>query len=477
MYTRPATQIFQAASAALALAAVCAASGWALNQPSKLMLVMPLAAVVAALLLVFAELRLTALWLWAPLAVLAYPLAGQNVNVTFGRVWIVGMLALVLILPAVRTTSRASSRLLWGLGALAVVLGIRTVLTTGTTADLGYGMRVWIDSILLPLILFVVVRRAVTVREGAAERIALALMIAGLLLALMGIGERMFGFQLGSSLRGASLFFDQGIGQVRVSGPYESPAPYGLALVLCLAATIYWLLMRRRAPETYLAVLPIVSLDVLAIFFNFFRVGWITAVVVIVAALGLRPRRFGRVAATVAVAAAVIGLGFTQLQSVPGVSDRINNTQNLFARLGAYEQGIEIFKQRPIFGVGANRYHDVASRLPFVRVSGVESVPDAHSSFIQTLAEYGIVGFTVLLLAFLAIWRLVREFRRRSLLHADAVLGGALTGAALAYLLYSLTLGMLPYGPSNQFFAAMLGLAAGRLDRLVASGRPAGDPQ
>jgi hypothetical protein len=49
----------------------------------------------------------------------------------------------------------------------------------------------------------------------------------------------------------------------------------------------------------------------------------------------------------------------------------------------------------------------------------------------------------------------------------------ALTGAALAYLAYSLTLAMLPYGPSNQFFAVLLGIAAGRLDYMSSAPRAA----
>jgi O-antigen ligase len=220
--------------------------------------------------------------------------------------------------------------------------------------------------------------------------------------------------------------------------------------------------MRRRPPETYLVGIAIVSLYLIAIFFNFFRVGWISAVVVIVASLGLRPRRFERAVATVALAAVVVALGFTQLQAESAASNRINNSQTIYARLGAYEQATEIFEQRPILGVGANRYYEAASELPLVRVHGVESVPYAHNSFLQTLAEYGLVGSVSLLAVSIAIWRFIREFRRCSVSSADAVLGAALTGAAIAYLMYSLTLGMLSYGPSNWFFAALLGIAAGR---------------
>jgi hypothetical protein len=39
-----------------------------------------------------------------------------------------------------------------------------------------------------------------------------------------------------------------------------------------------------------------------------------------------------------------------------------------------------------------------------------------------------------------------------------------MSGAAAGYLIMSLTLTMLPYGPSNAFFAALLGITVGRLN-------------
>lgn len=454
-----------AALNAIALAVICVGSGWALAQHSRSALLLPVVLAFAALLLVFAHVGVAGLWLWAPLAVLTYPLGGPNANVTFSRLWVPGLLALILVLPRARTQSRAGARLLWTLAALVAVIGVRTALTTGTRGDYAYGFRVWIDSMLIPLILFAVVRRVVAARERAAERIALSLMIAGLLLAVIGIAERVLGFQLASSIRGGSVFFDLNIDQVRISGPYESPAPYGLALVLCLAASMYWILMRRRPAETYLIAVGIVSLEIAAVFLNFFRVGWISAVIVIITSVGLRPGRLVRLLTVVTVTGLVAALGLTQLESVSAISNRVNNTQNIYARLGAYQQGLELFSEKPLFGIGSLRYNTAASQLPVRRVNGVESVPDPHSSFLEVLAEDGIVGFVALLCVGLAVWSLVHQFRRRATGSTDAVLGGVLAGAVIAYLIYSLTLEMLPYGPSNQLFAVILGLAAGRLER------------
>jgi hypothetical protein len=43
----------------------------------------------------------------------------------------------------------------------------------------------------------------------------------------------------------------------------------------------------------------------------------------------------------------------------------------------------------------------------------------------------------------------------------------AVVGSSLAYLIMSLTLTMLPYEPSNAFFAALIGAASERLDALL----------
>jgi len=84
------------------------------------------------------------------------------------------------------------------------------------------------------------------------------------------------------------------------------------------------------------------------------------------------------------------------------------------------------------------------------------------------LAEQGLVGFVPLLLLTFAVWRLIRGLGRRAASEDVRVLVGVLSGAAIGYLLMSLTLAMLPYSPSNLFFAALLGVAAGRLDSLTA---------
>ncbi len=185
-------------------------------------------------------------------------------------------------------------------------------------------------------------------------------------------------------------------------------------------------------------------------------------------AFGYRPGRFGRTLAVAGLAGVIALAAAMQLQSNNAVSGRLNNTDNVSARLATYKQGVEIFRTAPIFGVGIDQYNAVALTRPPETVSGIESVPFPHSTYFGMLAEQGIIGFLPLLFLSYAVWRLVPALRIVSFRSREAtLLLGTVTGAVLAYLVMSVTLTMLPYEASNTFFAALIGGASGRLDALA----------
>jgi O-antigen ligase len=349
--------------------------------------------------------------------------------------------------------------LLW----LVVSYGLRAF---ATSASISGPARTWLDAIVLSAILFVACERYCLSGSGRARRLAGALMIAGGVLGAIGIAERIWGFEL-ATVTGGGVRFDQAIDQTRISGPYPAPEPYVLSLIVCFAATLYWILSRRRG-SGYGWALALAGIQLTAIALAFFRAGWIAAVIVAIASIGFRPGRFGRTFAVTGIAVALTLAATSQLQQNETVATRVNNTENIYGRLATYKQGFEIFRSAPLFGVGVNEYHAVAeTRLPEY-VSGAPSVTYPHNSYIGLLAEQGLVGFFPLLLLSYAVWRLVRGLRSASFQSKEAsLLMGAVAGAALGYLIMSLTLTMLPYAPSNLFFAAFLGMASGRLDALA----------
>jgi hypothetical protein len=442
------------------------------NGAGRTPLILLLAAAGAASLFVtFGTIGFPVLLGWLALTGIAYPFVNYptiNPLLTFDRIWVMGMLGCVALGYRTLRPCRETRFLLAAFGFLAVTFGLRAFTTqAGTNAPI----KIWLDAIVVPLVLFTVTLiYARTARD--AQRIAGAMMLAGAVLAALGIAS-LFGFNA-ASYYGGQVRLESDLGTFRLSGPYPAPEPYGLSLIACLAASIYWL--RARSEGKRLVGSLIVLFQLVAISLTLFRATWIGAVFVLIAALGLRRHRPGRLLLVCGLAAVIAFVAMAELKHTRVYADRVNNTDNIWGRLATYQQGIDIFQTAPLFGIGVDGYHAVAElRTPRV-YNGVDSVTYPHSSFVGILAEQGLVGFSAFLLVCVAVVRLLRSLFRRARLIEDATLAGATIGAAFGYLIMSLTLTMLPYGPSNSFFAVLIGLAAARLDAIARADSPGSGP-
>jgi len=387
----------------------------------------------------------------------------NNVVLTFDRVWIGGLLAYIALNPR-RVPRTAATRLLsFALLWLVVSFGLRSA---STSLNLAGPLRIWVDAIVLPAILFVACERYCLLGADRLRRLAGSLMIAGGVLGAIGIAERIAGFEL-ATLTGGSVRFDAAVDATRISGPYPAPEPYVLSLAICLAATLYWILTRQRGTRLGWPLI-LSGLQVTAIGLALFRAGWIAGILVLLASVAYRPGRYGRTFGLAGLVAVLAVAATTQLERNKTVATRVNNTQNISGRLATYKEGLDIFRSAPVFGVGVEQYTPIAQSRPPAMAWGAQAVPYPHSSYFGLLAEQGAVGLFPLLLLSYAMWRLLAAFRAVSFRSREAtVLLATVTGAALAYLIMSLTLTMLPYEASNTFFAAFLGGACGRLDSLV----------
>jgi O-antigen ligase len=462
-------QLVSRVLACLCLTLVSIGIGWTMSgHTHHTYSVVPVAALVFfAIMLVVAELGTRALLIWIPLSVFFYPLASRMPGapiVTFNRIWIGAMLILLATLPPLKA-SKPTRRVIAGLTILAVVYGTRAIFTPEQRL---YVIRLSVDVLVLPLVLFLVVRRGVGSDHRLTERIAFALMVTGAILGLLGVAEHFAGFQL-ASLSGSQARFDAGINQVRVSGPYPVPETYALSVLMCLAATTYWVQLRLRS--RYLVGGMAVALQLAALAFTFFRVAWISAVIILFIAVAFRPRQIGRTLRVSAGFGLIVAIAAVQLSQLPVFTSRVDNTENISSRLGSYDQAIQIWRTRPWTGVGIEQYPTAAAAMPTVYVNGANSEPNPHSSFLAMLAETGVVGFAAILGAAVAIAGLIRAMNRRRWTHADALLAACVLGAGVAYLLFSVSLSMLHYEPSSELFAILLGMAAARVDVLSASER------
>ena len=455
----------------LALAGLCVTYGFAVARGGTIDLLWIAAGVGVAGLVIVAALGFDALLVWAVLTAAAYPfvrLPSDDVLLTFDRAWILALFVLLLVTPRAHATAGASRVLLYALGWLAAAYGLRAITTPVETAN---ALRTWADGIIIPGLMLVVVARFATTRERVARFLG-ALALGGGVLGGIGLAQKVFGFEL-ASFTGGEVRFDQNIGVVRISGPYPVPETYVLAMALTLAATLCWMQIRRGTAIMVGSVLA--AVQIAAIFVTFFRAGWISALIVVIAAFGLRPRKYGRLIAVVAAIGAVVFVAFGQLQANDAVSSRVQNTDNLKSRVASYSEGLMLFRDAPAFGVGVNQFTTAAEARPRAVFQGVYAEHNPHSSYIAQLAEQGLWGLLPLLAVTAGVWWLLRRYRRLARDRIDVLLGAAVTGGACAYLLMSVTLTILPYGPSNLFFAALLGLVVARINALTpAPGDPRG---
>ncbi|MBV9819727.1 MAG: O-antigen ligase family protein [Solirubrobacterales bacterium] len=408
---------------------------------------------------------------WVVAGVIAYPFLrypSRHSQLTFDRVWILGLGGAMCAsaAPAIRR-SPASRRVAVWIIALAAVLLLRG-LTTPVSRN--YAIGIALDAGVLPAILFFAARRTV-VDQKSWERLLSSLALAGAMLGLVAVAERLLHFQL-ATLSGGSATPAADVG-ARVSGPYSTDDALAVSLLMCLAATILWIQLEARVRWRIGAL--VVMLELAGITFTFFRGAWIGVLVVIIVGVGLRPRRYARLLGTIAMVGVVAGVLLLRAADSSGLSERINNTQNISGRAATYQQAIELFRLHPVFGVGLGQY-SVASlqQLPPSSVQGVSAVAFPHDSYLEAMTEGGLLVAIPLFGLTLAAAMMIREYRLRGRARREDVLTGAMiTGAALAYFLMSLEEAVITSSTaSNAFFWILLGAVAARSDALAADPPP-----
>ena len=429
-----------------------------------------LAGLVAAVLFgVFAASRDLARWgliAWPALGALAYPFLRAGSLLTFDRLWIPALTAGVAWwVPRGRTPASPQTRLVLTLAAVFTLsFGLRA-----WTSSSGLGaMQTWVDAILLPSVVLLVARELIRTRDDF-RRLLGGLAVAGGILAVIALLEFGLGFELASRSGGAARF-DQAIDLTRVSGPYPDPEILCLALLVCYAATLGWVQLSRR-PDRFLGGGILVALELTAIGITFFRAAWISAAIVTILCLALRRVRAIRLfwsAALLGSLVIVLALGLGTSQDL---TTRLGDRQNVSGRIATWKQDLNVFAEHPAFGVGVNGFTASTTATTAAEFGGVQALDYPHNSYLGLLAEQGVVGLLPFLALTFAVWWLVRAFRRRSSALEDRVAAACVTGAAIAYVVMSVTLTMLPFGPSNALMALLVGGLAGRADEEAGGAR------
>jgi O-antigen ligase len=353
-------------------------------------------------------------------------------------------------------------RVIGALCLFGLVWLVQSFLTPGLTTSNRLSEVV---AIALPAATFMVAFRHARDERGLL-RLTAAMTFVGALLALIGIAEQRLGFQL-ARYSGGTVRLQVGlVGAVRITGPYSVPEVYGVTLLACLAATVYWSLIKSGRQR----VLGVAAglLECTAIGFTLFRTFWIGAVIIAVIAFGWRRGRVGRLPLVAIVAVVVAGFAYVQISSTTFGQVRVDNTSDITGRLNIYAVALQEFQRSPVTGVGVGQFVPYQQKLPPTpALVNSRGTLFPHDSFTQVLAEQGLVGFIPLMFVSMALLWVVVSLFRRARRWPDFLLAIVLLSAALSFLLSNLTLDMLPYGQATAIFAALMGAGTGRLDVLL----------
>jgi putative inorganic carbon (hco3(-)) transporter len=297
-------------------------------------------------------------------------------------------LPLVAILSGVSTVCVAGSlvvrrRPFWNLPQDHCVLGFTLAIAVSNLAwGWFYGAYEGVLTIAPAVFCYFLIRGAVT-SPRHLRWIGYTLVWVTLFQALNGIAQYHTGAGLGDvaalEMRAEGTEEDSGddapsvVRRIRGTGIFNDPNDLALAFVVVTPFLVGPLVRRStRLPARILAAVVLVPLLV-ALYYTNSRGG------ILGLGAALLPycyRRFGKVAGPVVATAGLVAL----LAFGPSRMNTLDASESSAqGRVQSWGEGLQMFRSRPIFGVGFGRYTDFNELV-------------AHNSFVHTLAELGLFG-------------------------------------------------------------------------------------
>lgn len=193
-------------------------------------------------------------------------------------------------------------------------------------------------------------------------------------------------------------------GGTRARGFFYTPMTYAAVVLYGLLVAVWWGMREKRKAVAALVVLFAVGLAVTSS-----RNAWVGLLAGLPFLAGTRKQALvmgAAVLAMVIVVAAVSPAVRSRLSSFETVSDDPRTSTG--ARMFLWKDAVAQFTERPVTGWGPGTFHqNVIARHPEVKLL---STKHAHNSYLQALAETGVLGLAGMLATWL--WLGLRAVRR-----------------------------------------------------------------
>jgi len=367
---------------------------------------------------------------------------------------------------ALQAFSRAMKfHLAWALLSTLAIVSVVLV-----SDNVGYALRLAVDSFWLPLVAFYLVRKHFDI-AGRARAVMLAAVAIALFLFATGA------FELATRadvfpFKGSDLIRE---GELRVNGPFASDSSYaiicGLVFLFLRAAPrllklrldssarlVWWIAMAASLAGSVLSLFRAVAVAVV--------VGWV--IVELLNRSGNRdaPRsltrsRRLRIVGLMAVAAALL-VALALLS--PFLGSRLTSGHSVYGRLATWKAALKMTLDRPVTGVGLANYTDYFREKYSPEGEVQESVQDTraaaapHNNLLWVAAELGLAGLALYAFAHFQIAMMGYRLLRRAGSPGRRMAAACYIALFIAYWIPGLTLTSGAYSDLNLYLFFMLGL-------------------
>ena len=325
--------------------------------------------------------------------------------------------------------------------AMYLALGLASLLYAGDLQATVAALSSYAKDILIALLVVLLVRRPETFL-----RLVWALLVAGLLLAILSIYQYFsgsFSNNFGGLAQAGLMNIAQAQEGYRLGGPIGDPNYFAQVMLVLVPLAVDRARHAGRRGGRMVATVTaaLVGLTVVLTFSRGAALAAAVVAVLMVRHFRIRPAVLLVLVVVVALLVPVLPQGYTQrigslTQSSTGANGQVADS-SLSGRQRTLGAGLRMFADHPILGVGLGNYlgHEPAYAGSATLSTAMGGTP-AHNLYVEVAAETGIVGLTLLLLLIAGGFQAVRSSRRRAL---------ALGQPALAEALWALQIGMVGY--------------------------------
>ncbi len=386
---------------------------------------------------------------------------------------LVALLALAWLLRGVRRhriTLRGGA-LMAGLAGLGILMAFSMTYATGASAAAKETLK-WLELLILVAVVW----------DAAPDRAATGWLLAALFVA--GAAEAAWGavqFATGSGPQGFEV-----AGALRAFGHFEQPNPFGGYLSTILPVAVAVALVPGRGPLRWVAAGSAAVLGV-GIFLSQSRGAWLGLGVAGLVGM-LTWSRKTRLLLLPTTGLGILGVALALSGFVPSaILDRLGQTVEYFGvfdvrtvelttdnwavveRMAHWQAAWYMFLDHPWLGVGVGNYAEAYPN--YYLDNWIEPLGHAHNYYLNTLAELGVLGFGLLLLALALLFRGLVGALRASQASAShdrrfwrALVAGIL-GSFVVFCVHNLFDNLLVHSVNVQM-GFLLGLALSAADRL-----------